>query len=405
VTGTDATDTRIACGMPCTFTTAREIYVPRTHYHDAEQNLDGAISKGLDYDDFYTCFAPRKGLDYDDFYTCFAPRPAAIGAVTYDFFPIEGTRLAYERLRHVYSLFDAEDRIALFEVDSGHMYHPVLRRNAIEWFNRWLQPEAEFREPSSFSPEPAESLRNTSTGQVSTSIPEAKGVFEQNLEAVQKAKATRHAPSPEELAELLGIPSVDCPLNARIIETYEEGDLRLEKGFIVPEVGIVMPVLRIAPEQPSGGLVYCCDGGVESINQQDEMLFRKLAAKGLAVYLVEPRGSGETRSRLLGATRQVTDSWLAEYLRMLGTSTAALRAYDLTRAFEYVRRRQSGVGIRLVASGLVCWSAVLLWTVACIVSAWTAYGPASLLSLARGRPGYLRPIPSPASSAWRISLS
>ncbi len=78
---------RLAAGMPGTFTTSRAEYMRRPHWHDEEQNLTGALPAGLDYDDFYFCFAPR---------------PAAIGAVLYDFFPIEGTRQAFARARHAW---------------------------------------------------------------------------------------------------------------------------------------------------------------------------------------------------------------------------------------------------------------------------------------------------------------
>ncbi len=339
-------DERLACGMPCIFTTAREIYVRRTHYHDAEQNLDRAIIEGLDYDDFYLCFAPK---------------PAAIGAVTYDFFPIEGVRLTYERLRHVYALLGAEERIALFEVDSGHMYHPALCRRSIEWFNRWLQPGVELRELEDFEPEPPQAQLNTASGQVSVSVPNAKGVFDENVEQVRAAAKSRRRPQPAQLRRLLGIPEKDCPLNPRIIETYQEAGLTLEKGFIMAEPDIVVPVLRIAGGAQERAVVYCCDEGIEGIGPADEALLRKAAAEGTAVYIVEPRGTGETRSRLLmRADRQRTESWLSQHLRMLGTSTAALRAYDLLRAFEYVRSRQGEtVNLKLAANGWIGWSAVL----------------------------------------------
>lgn len=342
-----AADERLACGMPCTFTTDREIYMARTHFHDAEQNLDGAIAAGLDYDDFYGVFAPR---------------PAAIGAVTHDFFPIEGVRRAYERLQRLYAVYGAEEKIALFEVDCGHEYHPILRRQGIEWFNRWLQPGAEFRPLEGFTPEPEALQRVTPTGQICTSIPGSRGVFEQNVAEVQGAQPRRHVPTPEELAALLNLPAERHPLNPRVLQTEVEGALTIEKGWIVPEADVAVPVLRLAPANPTAALIYCSDGGIPGVSAPDEALLRRLAGEGLAVYVVEPRGIGETRTRSLSmwdTTGQRSESWLAEYTRMLGTSLAALRAYDLMRALEYVYVREGQVPVSLWAQGWIGWSATL----------------------------------------------
>lgn len=344
-----AADDRLACGMPCTFTTDRQIYMGRTHWHDAEQNLDGAIVAGLDYDDFYAVFAPK---------------PAAIGAVTWDFFPVEGTRAAYERIKRLYATLGVEERIALFEVEIGHTYHPELRRQGIEWFNRWLQPEAQFRPLENLVPEPPESQRNTASGQVSVSVPGSFGVFEQNRAAMLK---TRQVPSADDLARRLGLPQDDCPLNPRIVAQCEQDGLSLDKSFIVTQRGheadvmTVVQVLRVAPEAPQRALVYCCDGGIQSVTAEREALLRVIARGGCAVYVVEPRGTGETKSRQLAPWDPgwLTETWLSQYLRMLGTSLGALRAYDLVRALEHVRGREGKVPMGMWAEGSVGWSAVL----------------------------------------------
>jgi hypothetical protein len=332
---------RLAAGMPCLFTTAREVYMLRPHWHDEEQNLTGSI---------------LAGLDYDDFYTCFAPKPAAIGAALWDFFPIEGTRLAYQRARQVYSLFGAEDRIKLFEAEGPHNFHPTLTQGTVEFFNRFLQPEGEYRGLEPFEPEPPELQRNTKTGQVSTSMPGAKLAFEQHLEAVGRSRASRHVPGREELMRVLGLPQEPCPLNPRIQDQRDEGGLEIEKGFITSEPDIVVPVLRLAVERSEAALVFCCDGGTQGSDGQLEKLLRRVALGGVSVYLVEPRGLGETSP---GTPSMVSDVWIPQHLRMLGTSLAGLRAYDLARVLEYVHGRQPEQPVTVMARGMVAWAAVL----------------------------------------------
>ncbi|MBI3923126.1 MAG: hypothetical protein HY318_17025 [Armatimonadetes bacterium] len=339
-------DDRLAAGMPCVFTTDRWTYMQRPHWHDEEQNLTGALAQGIDYDDFYIAFAPR---------------PAVIGAATWDFFPIEGTRLSYERAKQVYSLFGAEDRLKLVEVECPHSHHPMFRKFGVEFFNRFLQPEAEFRELRDFRPKPGESLRNTSTGQICTSIPNAKLVFELNLDEVAESRSRRRPPTREELVALLGLPRRPCPLNARVLETREEQGLTIEKSFMRTEPGIVVPVLRLEGNKSSAALLYCCDDGMERIDSQEEKLLRHHAGKGTAVYLADPRGIGETEqlSQSEGGRNMLRDIWIPQHLRMLGTSLAAQRAYDLARVLEYVRGQQGDVPIALMARGMIAWSAVI----------------------------------------------
>lgn len=342
-------DERLAAGMPCTFFTDRQLYMGRTHWHDAEQNLDGAIPAGLDYEDFLAAFAPR---------------PAAVGAVTWDFFPIEGTRRAFERLQRVYDTLGVPQSVALFEVEVGHTYHPELRRQGIEFFNRFLQPGVSFRPLEGFVPETPQSQRNTATGQVCTSIPGSRGVFEQNRAALP---VTRTVPAPEELGRRLGLPENRCPLNPRLLEAREDDGLHLEKSFIVSQHGheadvlTVVPVLRLASQSPRRAMAYVCEGGIQSLGAEREALLRHLALGGCAVYVVEPRGSGETRSRPFGPWDEGTRAnvWLSHYYRMLGTSLGALRAYDIVRALEYVRSREGELPVGLMAEGFSGWAAVI----------------------------------------------
>lgn len=339
-------DDRLAAGMPCVFTTDRLTYMQRPHWHDEEQNLTGALARGIDYDDFYIAFAPR---------------PAIIGAAAWDFFPIEGTRLAYERAKQVYSLFGAEDRLKLVEVEGPHSHHPVFRKSGAEFFNRFLQPEAEFRALRDFQPERVELQRNTSTGQICTSVPNAKLVFELNVDEVAESRSRRRPATREELAPLLGLPNHDCPLNPRVLETREEQGLTIEKSFITTEPGIVVPVLRLEGEKSSAALLFCCDEGMARIDSQEEKLLRHVAMKGTAVYLVDSRGIGETEqlSQSEGGRNTLRDIWIPQHLRMLGTSLAAQRAYDLARVLEYVRGRQEDVPVTLMSRGMIAWSAVL----------------------------------------------
>ena len=149
-------DERIRAAVPCTFITSRQIYLKTGNPHDAEQNLLGAI---------------QHGFNYDDFLLCFAPRPVLIGAVTYDFFPIEGTLQTFERARRAYKLYGAEDKVELVVVTGEHEYAKKLREACVRWFCLHLMgKKMEFQEPE-FEVESLETLWCLPHGQVRIDLP------------------------------------------------------------------------------------------------------------------------------------------------------------------------------------------------------------------------------------------
>ncbi len=342
---------RLAAAMPCTFTTLREEYMRRPHWHDEEQNLTGALPAGLDYDDFYLCFAPK---------------PAAIGAVSWDFFPIEGSRRAFERLRPIYELLGAADRMAIFEVESGHQYHPELQRHAVEFFNQFLQPGVDYQPLRDFSPEGPGAQRATRSGQVSLDLPGALLVFEQNRLALERIVRDRPAGgvSADTLRAALGVPALAPAENERAVSDREELGVRISKLFLFSEPGVPLPITRLSGGEPRSALIYLCDEGVSSIDAREEELLRRLAVAGTAVHLLEPRGTGETRQRGFGqsgdaAAETLADRWISQYIRMLGTSLGALRAFDVAAVARYLRERRGFRDIGVAARGMICWSAVL----------------------------------------------
>jgi hypothetical protein len=129
------------------------------------------------------------------------------------------------------------------------------------------------------------------------------------------------------------------------------------------EPGIAVPVLRLsaASTPATAALVYVGDGGIQGLDGPTESLLRALARLGLSVYLLEPRGIGETAPRPgePGEVSILAEKWIPQHLRMLGTSLGALRAFDLTRGFELVRSETPGVPVMLMSHGFVGWAASL----------------------------------------------
>ena len=74
------------------------------------------------------------GFDHEDILLALAPKPVQVLAVTWDFFPIEGTRRTVERARRVWGLSGRGNDLRLTEDDSIHAYTPKLARTAAEFF-------------------------------------------------------------------------------------------------------------------------------------------------------------------------------------------------------------------------------------------------------------------------------
>jgi hypothetical protein len=67
-----------------------------------------------------------------------APRPLLLIAARHDdTLSWESTRAVYEELRHVYSVYGAEDRLGILVVDSFHGYTPPMRIALHRWLGRW----------------------------------------------------------------------------------------------------------------------------------------------------------------------------------------------------------------------------------------------------------------------------
>ena len=76
------------------------------------------------------------GLDHCDFLAAMAPKPVIILAKEGDYFDARGAEEAYQRLRQLYGLLDAEDNIGLFIGPGYHGYSRENREAMYQWFNR-----------------------------------------------------------------------------------------------------------------------------------------------------------------------------------------------------------------------------------------------------------------------------
>jgi dienelactone hydrolase len=76
------------------------------------------------------------GLDYVDFLACMAPKPVVIVAQEKDFFDVRGSLETFEKLKAVYKLFGAEDKVSLHVGPGPHGFAQDAREAMYSCFNR-----------------------------------------------------------------------------------------------------------------------------------------------------------------------------------------------------------------------------------------------------------------------------
>jgi hypothetical protein len=87
-------------------------------------------------------FVNTYGWDFPLVAALCAPRPLLLGnSDADDIFPVPGYRRLAEKVRRVYDLYGAGDRIALLETAGPHQDTLELRLGAYRWLNRWLKDD------------------------------------------------------------------------------------------------------------------------------------------------------------------------------------------------------------------------------------------------------------------------
>ena len=333
-----ALDDRIRAAMPMCYITSREAWLNTGMLADAEQVQDGAIERGIDHADLLIAGAPRA---------------LRIGAVTRDFFPIEGTRRTFQEARRVYGLLGAADCVDLLEVEGEHGLCPPLIDAACEWFRHWLGRAGAKPEAVTAAPEPVQELWCCPGGLAGNlgsrtvfcftrdealTLPPAMPDFDDRGEAELWQDEMRG-----ELRELLHCPASSGapPLDQH--GAFFRGSCGIERISFQSERGITVPGLLFVPG-PQGrwpGILYVHEAGKEA-EADPRGTVQMLAGEDNVVLAIDVRGVGETASAdSISATHSLTgvDGYHAYQYGMLGHSLVGRRVHDVLRALAVLAER------------------------------------------------------------------
>ena len=255
----------------------------------------------------------------------------------------------WKRLRTVFALYNASGNLA-FAHGSGELsgrppeashcnnvgvVHRKMIYTALErWFDMPVPEEYQNRLPAEeltcLTPELRKKLNPRPLNMLFAKI----GAFR---------AAGKRRPLHQEWAKLLG----EIELNAEpIVESFSAenlGGARIERIILKPEPNIILPVLGLLPSSGSGegfpAAVALAQEGKERFLKERGGDMEELLRRGIAVYLPDVRGTGETSPGSSRDYQSEAVSISATEL-MLGQTLLGSQLRDLRSVLRYLRTRK-----------------------------------------------------------------
>jgi hypothetical protein len=332
------------------------------------RNLENELPQDIEQ---YVPRALALGLDHDDFIAALAPKPVILLAKERDYFDVRGAEEAYQRLKRLYALLDAEQNIALHIGPTYHGYSQENREAMYRWFNRVTGVSNATTEPL-ITLEKDETLWCTARGQVAElnsrtvfgfTAAKAKTLAQQRMKSndsqlVQTVAATLKLPA-----------SVGVP-DARILRRLTGRQYPKPECVnyaVETEPGIHALVYRLSDEQlysrpPRGqqrAVLYVAHHSSDAELRAEPLVRELLAAEANAAFFTcDVRGIGESQPDTCGENQFLkpygSDYFYAGHSLMLDRPYVGQKTFDLLRVLEWLKS-YGHTEIHLAAKG---WGAL-----------------------------------------------
>jgi len=334
-----ACDPRITMAAPCCWITSWYHNGINEEPIDAEQCPPGVLAAGLEQSDLLLARAPN---------------PVILLTEEQDFFDQRGSLEAFERLRHVYRLLDAEENVAYYVGREKHGYWQGAREAMYAFFNHHAGIEAPNPE-NALIIEERTALQCSPTGQVSD-LPGAKCVPAFTAERSRELAAQRGEPSGAELvrrvAAVLDLPERHGPPDYRVLRPWTgrgysrsnanqcvlETDPRYGAQAIVTKLEDVSRTAR--PLRGEGPAVLYLPHLSSDRELREDGRIRELAKGNPAFFACDYRGIGESRPDTCRPNSFFaiygSDYHYASYASMLGESYVAWRVHDVLCTLDWM---------------------------------------------------------------------
>jgi dienelactone hydrolase len=293
-------------------------------------------------------------LDHADFLAALAPKPVIILAKERDFFDIRGAEEAYQRLRRLYTLLGAEDRVRLFTGPTEHGYSQENREAMYQWFNRVTHLSDATAEPKLVI-EKDETLWCTPSGQVADL--ESRTVFsftrDRSKALAQQRSRLTEMELKQAVATSLKLPKVSGTPEYRILRTL--AGRKYPRPFATPyavetEKGVHAFVYRLSekrhdsrpPRNDGRAILYVAHHSSDVELREEPLLAELLKAEPQATfYTCDVRGIGESRPDTCGQNQFLTaygsDYFYAIHALMLDSPYVGQKTFDVLRVLDWLK--------------------------------------------------------------------
>lgn len=331
-----ALDERVLCAAPACYLTTMRRLIETIGPQDAEQNIFGQITGGLDQPDYVIMRAPR---------------PTLISSTTGDFFDIRGSWENLRQAKRIYGRLGAPERVDLVEIEGKHGVQPQNLASIVQWMRRWLLDDDSPVAVKEYPARPEGDLLCTEHGQV-LRLPGEKSVFDLNAEFATTLGAGRDAARKNieddklrnSIRNLAGVRPLDklTPPVMKDIGRVQRESYHIDKLTLTTPTGSLLSGLTFHPKTPQDeAYLYLHDDGKIGDSQVGGPI-EKLVDDGFAVVSVDLSGQGETGG---GKPDELLGEWRDYYIGYLqGKSLAGSRTEDAIAAAHFVAYYQKPAG-------------------------------------------------------------
>lgn len=316
---------RLAAAAPATFVTSRRAIFDSGYGQDAEQIWPGFS---------------ESGYDHVDLLAAFAPKPLCILSVTYDFFPIDGTRTTLAKAKRFWEMFGCAENLRSVEDRHVHCYTDPLGRAAADFFAesfRLSPPKID----ECLTPLSPEKLRATQSGQILGDFPESKTIFDENRAAFAEASPDT-GKAKEFLRKAVFKDRSLVDLNLRITREFPLADIVASSGFWWSQAGILNSGILLRSAAPEAAerpvTIALWEDGTRAMVRHDSWIRQEIAG-GRTVLVLNVTGMGPLEPHPFNSNPNTKAYYgtffrIADDLVTLGDSFAAMRTHDVLRSLD-----------------------------------------------------------------------
>jgi dienelactone hydrolase len=301
-----------------------------------------------------------------------APRPLLISNSDKDhIFPLDGVIRLHEKVRRIYRLYNAEDKLGLHITEGPHKDRQELRVHAFVWFNRFLKNERDLIETTAvkfFEPEQLKVFDKLPADQINTKIQESftpkalqPGKMGNKL-SILREKSFNGWPCDTEAGPLDITLAFRQERNGIVISAYDFTSqpyvaLRL---YLLHKAGLTKPkklVLTVPDQQQwdcwlsAVRVVFADEFEEPNLPEPNDIAFDRLSRKVLAgdevLAYLPPRGIGPTAWR----GNEFKHTQIRRRFMLLGQTLDGMRVWDVHRAIQALRNIDSVGKVALWLSG------------------------------------------------------